>query len=136
LSISDRGAKFTIDRTEPLNAKIITTPKGERLAILSADDYEDMRDALIHAEAMADFRAGRDEGVTLDEMQALLDAPTPLAFWRAKRGMTQAALAKAAKTTQPHIADLESGKHGGSLEVMARIAVALRIKVDELVMPE
>ena len=30
-------------------------------------------------------------------------------FWRAKRGLTQAALAKAAGTTQPHVADLEFG---------------------------
>jgi len=70
---------------------------------------------------------------SIDEVQALLAAPTPLAFWRAKRGMTQAALAKAARTTQPHVADLESGKHRGSLEVMARIAKALDISVDNLV---
>ena len=49
-----------------------------------------------------------------------------------KRGMTQAALAKAAGTTQPHVADLESGKHGGSLEMLARIAKALKVKIDDL----
>jgi transcriptional regulator with XRE-family HTH domain len=47
--------------------------------------------------------------------------------------MTQAALAKAAGTTQPHVADLESGKHGGSLEIMARLAKVLDIAVDSLV---
>jgi transcriptional regulator with XRE-family HTH domain len=82
---------------------------------------------------MSDYRDGRTGALTLEEVQALLAAPTPLAFWRAKRGMTQAALAKAAGTTQPHVADLESGKHGGSLEIMARIAKALKVKVDDLV---
>jgi DNA-binding XRE family transcriptional regulator len=116
-----------------VTAKFIVTPGGEKLAVLPADEYEDMRDALVHRSAMSDYRAGRTGALTLDEVQALLAAPTPLAFWRAKRGMTQAALAKAAGTTQPHIADLESGKHGGSLEIMARIAKALKVKVDDLV---
>lgn len=65
-------------------------------------------------------------------MDALLAAPTPLSFWRGKRGLTQAKLAKPAGTTQRHIADLESGKQGGSLEIMARIAKALRVKIDDL----
>jgi DNA-binding XRE family transcriptional regulator len=119
-----------------MNAKFITTPGGEKLAILPASEYEDLRDSLAHATAMADYRTGREEALTLEEVDALLAAPTPLAFWRAKRGMTQTALAKAADTTQPHIADLESGKHGGSLEIMARIAKALNIKVDDLVVDD
>ncbi len=115
-----------------MTVKFVVTPGGEKLAILPAQEYEDMRDALIHQQAMADYRAGRIGALSLDEVQALLAARTPLAFWRAKRGMTQAALAKAARTTQPHVADLESGKHGGSLDVMARIAKALDISVDSL----
>ena len=47
-----------------------------------------------------------------------MKAPTPLAFWRRRRGVTQAALAGLAETTQPHIAELESGKRGGSLDVI------------------
>jgi DNA-binding XRE family transcriptional regulator len=119
-----------------MTAKLITTPGGERLAILPAEEFEDLCDQLAHAAAMADYRAGREEALTLEEVDALLAAPTPLAFWRAKRGLTQAALAKAAGTTQPHVADLESGKHGGSLEVMARIAKALKIKIDDLAPPD
>lgn len=116
-----------------MTAKFIVTPGGEKLAILPAEEYETMRDALIHQSAMSDYRAGRAEALSLEETQALLGAPTPLAFWRGKRGLTQAALAKAAGTTQPHVADLESGKHGGSLEIMARLAKALELPVDKLV---
>jgi len=115
-----------------MTAKFVVTPGGEKLAILPAEEYEDMRDALAHQRAMADYREGRIYALTLDETRALLAAPTPLAFWRAKRGMTQAKLAKAARTTQPHIADLEPGKHGGSLEIMARIAKALHAKIEDL----
>jgi DNA-binding XRE family transcriptional regulator len=115
-----------------LTAKFVVTPGGEKLAILPAEEYEDMRDALIHQRTMADYRAGGVGALTLTETRDLLTAPTPLAFWRVKRGFTQAALAQAARTTQPHIADLESGKHGGSLEIMTRIAKALNISVDSL----
>ena len=31
-----------------MNAKFIVTPGGEKLAILPADEYETMRDALVH----------------------------------------------------------------------------------------
>jgi len=119
-----------------MSAKIVVTPGGEKLAILPASEFEDMRDALIHQRAMADYRAGRTEALTLDEVKDLLAAPTPLAFWRAKRGLTQASLAKTVGTTQPHVADLESGKQGGSLEIMARIAKALKLSVDKLVVPD
>jgi DNA-binding XRE family transcriptional regulator len=116
-----------------VTVKIVVTPGGEKLAILPAADYEDMRDALTHQRAMADYQAARIAALTFEETRALLAAPTPLAFWRAKRGLTQAKLAKAAGTTQPHVADLEAGKHGGSLDVMARIARALAVPVDSLI---
>jgi hypothetical protein len=35
-----------------MNAKLVTTPGGEKLAILPAEEYEDMCDALAHATAM------------------------------------------------------------------------------------
>ncbi len=115
-----------------MNANIMVTPKGERLAIMPAQEYEDMRDALIHAQAVADLRAGRDEAVTIDEMQTLLDAPSPLSFWREKRRMTRAAVAKAANLRASDIEALELGSRAGSAEIMAKIAAALKIGVEEL----
>ena len=78
------------------------------------------------AGAMADYRSGRVEALTTSEMRELMKAPTPLAFWRRRRGVTQAGLAE---TTQPHIAELESGKRSASLDVMATIGRALKLKV-------
>jgi predicted transcriptional regulator len=85
-----------------------------------------------HASAMADYRSGRVEALSTSEMRELMKAPTPLAFWRRRRGITQAALAGLAETTQPHIAELESGKRGGSLDVMARIGRALKVPLEAL----
>ena len=115
-----------------MNAKIITTPKGERLAILPAEEYEDMSDALIHAQAMADIGRAGTRAITLAEMQTLLDAPTPLAFWRAKRGMTQASLAEAAGLTEADIEAIETGKVAVTPEVMAKVAAVLKLRGDDL----
>jgi hypothetical protein len=78
--IRPRGSIYDLRVIKPMTAKLITTPGGELLAILPAHEYEDLCDALAHATAMADYRAGRDEGLTSDEVDALLAAPTPLAF--------------------------------------------------------
>ncbi len=114
---------------------MIVTPSGEEMVLLSKADFErieDMLDVAAYDRAkIADTRYGI-EPLTQDELKAFLAAPTPLAFWREKRGLTQAVLAKDAGTTQPQIADLEAGRRGGSLAVMARIAKALAIPVDNL----
>ena len=115
-----------------MNAKIITTPKGERLAILPAEEYEDMVDSLIHAEAMAEYRSGKDEGISLEEMQVLLDAPTPLAFWRSKRGLSESELAQSSGIAVADIQAIESAQRTGLAEEMTRIATALKVGVGEL----
>jgi len=53
---------------------------------------------------------------------------------RTARGLTQVALAKRLKVKQPFVAALESGaKANPSLDVLRRLAKALRCKVSELV---
>jgi hypothetical protein len=56
---------------DAVSVKFIVTP-GEKLAILPAEEYEGMRDALIHQSAMADYRAGRIDALTADEVRSLL----------------------------------------------------------------
>jgi len=112
--------------------RYVTTPGGEELAILPRADLEELLDIAGHGGAMSEYRAGLAEALTSDEMRELLKAATPLAFWRRRRALTQATLAGLAETTQPHIADLESGKRRGSLDVMARIARALKVPLESL----
>jgi DNA-binding XRE family transcriptional regulator len=132
--VSDLGPRGEIyDRQDgDMNAKIIVTPKGERLAILPAEEYEDMLDALRHAHAIAHYGEGRDEGLTQTEMRALLNAPTPLAFWREKRGLTRAGLARAVEAPEAEIEAVELGAVVGSSQMMAKIAATLKIGVEEL----
>jgi antitoxin component HigA of HigAB toxin-antitoxin module len=81
-----------------MNAKR-DTPKGGRLGVLvtlveawEARHY-DIVDALAARKVEASLAAGREELLNAEETAALVAAPTPLAFWRKKRGKTQSQLA-------------------------------------------
>ena len=65
--------------------RYVTTP-SEELAILPRAQLEELLDVAGHASAMADYRSGRVEALTTSEMRELMKAPTPLAFWRRRRG--------------------------------------------------
>jgi DNA-binding XRE family transcriptional regulator len=114
----------------------ITTAGGEELAILPRADLEALLEDAAHIRAIADYRSGRDPGLTADEMRALLAAPSPLAFWRRKRGVTQAALATTVGLAQNTLSALETGKREGSPAQWLRIAKALDVPLESLIEEE
>ena len=117
-----------------MNRRMVTTPKGEELVLLSRQEYEDLIDGREHALAMAAHARGDDPGLTEAEMDEFLAAATPLAYWRKRRNLTQAALAAAAKISQPYLAQLESGRRSSAdIGVYARLAKRLAIRVEDLV---
>jgi mRNA-degrading endonuclease RelE of RelBE toxin-antitoxin system/DNA-binding XRE family transcriptional regulator len=119
-----------------MNVQRIRSPSGEEMVVLSAEDFEDLvdaREAAILAEAI---RAGRIETLSEAEMDEYLAAPTPLAFWRRRRGLTQAALAAAARVSQPFIAQLEAGMRRGDISTYRRLARALSVTLDDLLPDE
>ncbi len=97
-----------------------------------AADYEALVDARDHAIAMRD-RAHGERGLTAAELDDYLAAPTPLAFWRKRTAKTQAGLASEVGISQPFLAQIEAGKREGSASVLARIARALGVRLDDLV---
>lgn len=52
---------------------------------------------------------------------------------RMQRGLTQVAAAKKVRITQAYIALLEKGKQNPTLDVLERLATALKVTVAELV---
>ena len=116
-----------------MNVSYVKTPGGEELAILPRAELEEIVEAAAHARTLADYRSGRDPGLTAKEMRELLAATTPLAFWRRKRLITQAKLAKASGITQNYLSDLETGKREGSPAQWLKIARALDLPLEELV---
>ena len=123
-----------------MNVTRITTPAGEELVLLSRADFdalqvavEDARDAMAYDKTMAELAAGIQEMLTVEEVEASLSAPTPLSFWRAKRGLTQKALAKAVGVSQGYISELEAGRRRGEPVLFLRLAKALRLRTEVLV---
>ena len=71
-----------------MSVEFVATPRDEKLAILTTENPRTCA-TRSSTTAMADYRAGRVGALTLADA-GLLAAPTPLACWHVKRGMTQA----------------------------------------------
>ena len=113
------------------------TPKGDDIVILSRKEYDrllvaandDAADAAVARKAIARNEETLDDA----EIDELLRARTPLAFWRKKHGMTQTDLAKAAGIAQGFLSEIESGLKTGDVAVLQRIAAALEVSLLDLV---
>ena len=105
---------------------------GHERIVLDRAEYQDLVDARDHALAMQDIASG---GPVLSEAELgeYLAAATPLAFWRKHAGKTQAVLAAEVGVSQPFLAQIETGKRDGSVGVLAKIARALRVRIEDLV---
>ena len=112
--------------------QIIQTPSGDDLIVLTREEFEDLIDARDHADAMRAIATGAMETLTSAELDRLLSASTPLAFWRKRRGLTQRALAEGVGVTQPYLAQIESGKRVGDVALHAKLARALGIAIEDL----
>lgn len=66
----------------------------------------------------------------------LLAGENPARVWRHHRGLSQAALADAARIAKPYLSQLESGKRAASQAVLRRLADALSVDIDDLVPAE
>jgi DNA-binding XRE family transcriptional regulator len=112
--------------------QIITSPSGDELVVLSRRDYEDLVDALAARKVEAALAAGREELLTAEEAAALIAAPTPLTFWRKKRGRTQSQLAAEIGVSQNFLSDLERGKAKGDVTLYGKLARSLDLSIDDL----
>ena len=117
--------------------QFIRIPHGDELAVLRRVEYE--RLTALAAEAEED--AGTCRLVTrarraLDERQEvaipkavanrIAAGENPILVVRDWRGTARVALADAAGISQSHVADLESGRRGGSPKQLPAVAAALK----------
>ncbi|PHS27286.1 MAG: transcriptional regulator [Robiginitomaculum sp.] len=66
-------------------------------------------------------------------VQRMVEGEAPLRVFRQYRGLTQQALADAAKVSKTTISELETGRKDGSIKTIARIAEVLNLDIDDLV---
>ncbi|GGX91335.1 transcriptional regulator [Litchfieldella qijiaojingensis] len=118
--------------------QFIQTPAGERLVVLSEQDYatlleqaEDYHDIQAANEARARIDAG-EETFPSSVVEALLDGAAPVRVFREYRGLRAGELAEKAGISQGYLSEIEAGKKTGSLSVLKRIAEALDVDLDSL----
>lgn len=116
-----------------------TTPSGEEIVMLPTAEYErllaaaeDTRDVAIVDDTLEGFRAGEGEVLTEADMRALLDASSPLAFWRKRRNLTQTELAEKVDVSQAYLAQIEGGKRTGDVALYRRLAQALGVGMEDV----
>lgn len=116
-----------------MNVQYFTTPAGEEMAILPRAELEALAEASAHARDVESYRAGRLTGLSPEQTRALVEAPSPLAFWRKHRGLTQSALAARVSITQNYLSDIENGRRAGPVELWLKLSQTLDLPVDVLV---
>jgi DNA-binding XRE family transcriptional regulator len=102
--------------------------------------YDRWRDLLAQVEEMEEVRAydqakarTDQEAVPIAVADALLAGQSPIRVWREHRGMTQEQLASAAGIRRAYVAQIEAGHRRGSTAVLARLAGALGVDIDDLI---
>ena len=100
---------------------------------LTRAEYQDLVDARDHAIAMRDVASGALPTIPDAAMDDYLAAPTPLAFWRGHRGLTQAALAGQVGISMLDLDQIECGHRRGDVMVYSKLARALQVRIEDLV---
>jgi len=101
--------------------------------VAEAEMLQDIRD---YDEAKLALASGAEELIPSEVTYALLDGENPIRVWREYRGLTQQQVAAEAGISKPYLSQLESGRRKGTAEVLAAVARALKVSLDDLVMPE
>lgn len=99
--------------------------------VAEAEMLQDVRD---YDEVKLALANGEEELIPGEVTYALLDGENPIRVWRQYRGFTQQQVADKAGISKPYLSQLESGQRKGTTEVLAAIARALNVSLDDVVM--
>ena len=94
----------------------------------AAEDRADLADA----EAIEARIAAGEPVIPGEIVNRICDGDNPVRVWRQHRGLKARELADRAGISQAFLSQIETGKKNGSFRVMAALARALEIDIDEL----
>lgn len=109
-----------------------TVIDGKPFVLVPEEEFEDMMDVIMAKEIMARIEAG-EETWPAELVYELFDTDSRIRTFRNYRKMTVSDLATAAGISQPYLSEIESGKKTGSVDVLKRIAAALKVDLDDIV---
>lgn len=101
--------------------------------VAEAEMLQDVRD---YDEVKLAIANGEEELIPSEVTYALLDGENPIRVWREHRGLTQQQIADTAGISKPYLSQLETGQRKGTAEVLAAIARALNVSLDDLIFSE
>lgn len=110
----------------------VTIPKSEFLRLKAIE--EDMADLHSAAEILERIKSGTEELIPAFVVDRLLDGHAPLTVWREYRQLSQAELARRSGVNRVQIIDIEAGRKTGSVTTLKKLAVALGVDLDDLVL--
>jgi len=105
-------------------------PYGTYLRLM--EDAEMLQDIRDYDEARKAIEDGENL-VPSEVTYAILDGENPIRIWREHRGLTQQRLAETAGISTPYLSQIESGKRKGTTNVLAALAKALGLSLDDIV---
>lgn len=111
--------------------EMVTIPKDEYLRLKSIE--EDMSDLRSATEILERIKAGTEELIPSNVVDQLLNGDAPLTVWREYRGLSQSELARQSGVNRIQIIDIESGRKTGSVATLRKLATALQVDIEDLV---
>lgn len=94
-------------------------------------DAEDARDLRDHNAVMAS--QGPSDWISAAGALAIVAGENPIRVWCKERGFTQVELARRAKLSQSHLAEIECGRKEPSVSAIRALAAALDVEPGDLI---
>lgn len=111
--------------------EMVTIPKVEYLRLKALE--EDMSDLHSATEILDRIKAGTEDLIPSSVVDRLLDGEPPLRVWREHRELSQAELARLSGVNRIQLIDIEAGRKTGSVATLTKLARALSVDLDDLV---
>ncbi|HUS83506.1 MAG TPA: helix-turn-helix transcriptional regulator [Anaerolineales bacterium] len=121
-----------------MNVHIINKDGRPEWAVIPYEEYIRLRDEAEMLQDVADYDAAKEaleqgeELIPSEVTFAILNGENPTRVWRNYRALTQQELADRAGISKPYLSQIETGKRTGTAEVLAAIANALGVTLDEM----
>ncbi|NIM06696.1 MAG: helix-turn-helix domain-containing protein, partial [Armatimonadetes bacterium] len=125
-----------------MNVQIIERDGRPEWAVLPYDEYLKLREEAEMLQDIRDYDAAKEaleqgeELIPGEVALAILEGENSIRVWRKHRGMTQPQLAEAAGISTPYLSQIETGKRTGAPDVLAAIAKALGLSLDDIVVSQ
>lgn len=97
------------------------------------DEAEMLADVKAYDAAKAQIERGEEELIPLEITERRLAGESTLKIWREYRGLTQEGLAKMSNISRSMIAAIEAKHKKGGIATLKKLAVALKVDLDNLV---